>query len=200
MRAQECKHQGERATQRSGQGTTQHVLEDLGDGVWAIPLADGLSFTNSHLRCRKQIQISNMHPPRPLRPLPTHFSMRCGNSKHLTGRSQIGHPPSRGMLERDLERSYEKGNVWRFQSLSCTLGPSRRGTLLKTAHSASAWVTQLHPPRPQQPLDRPDTASTWSQPTYLVDGIIAVLPVKESIEDTEVAVRLPLPLCPPPIY
>lgn len=34
---------------------------------------------------------------------------------------------------------------------------------------------------------------------YLMDGIVAVLPVEESIEDIKVAVRLPLPLSPPPI-
>lgn len=36
-------------------------------------------------------------------------------------------------------------------------------------------------------------------PTYLVDRVVTVLPVDEGVEDVEVAVWLPLPLCPPPI-
>ena len=41
------------------------------------------------------------------------------------------------------------------------------------------------------------TPATWAH-TYLVDGVVAVLPVHERVQDTEVAVRLPLPLRPPP--
>lgn len=37
-------------------------------------------------------------------------------------------------------------------------------------------------------------------PTYLVDGVAAVLPVQERVQDAEVAVRLPRPPCPPPVY
>lgn len=41
---------------------------------------------------------------------------------------------------------------------------------------------------------------TRQSPTYLVNGVVTVLSVDECIEDIEVAIRLPLPLRPPPIY
>lgn len=57
-------------------------------------------------------------------------------------------------------------------------------------HSAGQGLGSTHiPPSDQQKPHQ----------TYLVDRVVAVFSVNEGMQDTEVAVRLPLSLCPPPI-
>lgn len=93
-----------------------------------------------------------------------------------------------------------------------------RSVLAWTNPSSPQWLQaratySLTPHRPQyqkssqrnsttcyQSFRTPRSRHTLPSPTYLVNGVVTVLSVDECIEDIEVAVRLPLPLCPPPIY
>lgn len=53
-------HQG---PQRSERGGACYILENLGDRVGPVPLADGLALADSHLCCRRHVWLVTA-PPR----------------------------------------------------------------------------------------------------------------------------------------
>lgn len=55
--------------QRSERGGARYVLENLGDRVGPVPLADGLALADSHLCCKRHVWLVTALPPPPKRPV-----------------------------------------------------------------------------------------------------------------------------------
>lgn len=55
--------------QRSERGGARYVLENLGDRVGPVPLADGLALADSHLCCKRHVWLVTALPLPPKRPV-----------------------------------------------------------------------------------------------------------------------------------
>lgn len=102
-----------------------------------------------------------------------------------------------GSLSDSLSDSLPESRV-DLQRLGQATGPTPRPTV--------GTGLLLHTPR-RKALGTPKTSCPHKlpgqgprpPPTYLMDGVVTVLPVDERVENVEIAVRLPLPLRPPPV-
>ena len=103
-------------------------------------------------------------------------------------------PDSRPEPERTGLQGHQVGVQRRGAEQHFTMGPGPSPPHWPAPHGTAELLGTQHRSTPRHGAGAP------RPPTYLVDGVAAVFPVQERAQNTEVAVRLPRPPRPPPVY